>query len=424
MKKNWKPQNPGNFLTLLMLAIPFTYMFLSMQLGVRLSTLNIVFSIPAALLFLLLLKDREQLLRGRVQVRWMLVAALIFFLLTIIGQVLGFQSLLYYWSGLRNYGRYFVFFFACIAFLSSEKRESYMKLFDAIYFVNFVVTLYQFFVLGIKWDYLGGIFGVKVGCSSDTNVLLMIVVTYSVVRYMHQQEKGWMCLLKCIAALVIAALAEIKFFYVEFLAIVVLASLMVKFSRRQMLLLGGSLIGVVAGIFLLITIFPHLAGWFNLKEMIATATEDVGYARTGDLNRLTAIPILWRDFLTNLPQKLFGLGLGNCDCGPVAVMTSPFYNEYYYLNYTLFSSAFVMLETGLVGLLAYIAFFVVVLLAAHSLERSGEADPVYCQMTKILFFMCLVLLLYDCSLRTENGFAMYFAMALAFLKKPEGEASR
>lgn len=423
MIKKLKPDALGYWLTLLLLTVPFTYMLLSTVFHVRLNVMHTAIGVPAAILLVLLLGKPQRLREAAPQVKWLLAVISAFFLLTLVGQALNFQSPLYYLSGLRNNGRYFVFFFACIFFLKSEQRETYMKVIDGIFVVNFVVTLYQFFVLGIQWDYLGGIFGVEIGCSSDTNLLLLIVIAHSVIRYMHQREKAWECLFKCVAALIVAALAEIKIFFLEFAAIVVLAVLMTKFTRKKLFFMLGCGVGIVIGIQVLSLLFPGWAGWFNLSAMLETATSSGGYMGMGDLNRLTAAPVLWNDFLLTLPQKLFGLGLGNCDCGPVNAMTSAFYGEYYHLNYTLFSSGFILLETGLVGTLVYLSFFLLLFFAAHSLERSGRADPMYCQLTKILSPMCLVLFVYDCTLRTENGFFLYFAIALAFMGSRKAEAN-
>jgi len=414
-KTNW--DKLGFWLTMAMLSVPFLYMILAYSFHVPLGNIHTAAGVPAAGLLALLLLRWKNLFRERKQIRWMAVSALLFFALTILGQLLGYQSILYYLSGLRNNGRYFVFFFACILFLKASQRELYRKLWDVLYFVNFAVTLYQFFVLGFKWDYLGGIFGVQAGCNAYTNVFLLITVTWSVLRYMNQEEKAWLCLAKCAVALVITALAELKIFVLEFAGIIVLAVLLTKFSRRKIFLIVGGLIGAVVCVQVMTLIFPRWSGWFSLEKIWKTAVSAKGYTGKGDMNRLTAVPIAWNQYLLTWPQKLFGLGLGNCDFAPFAAMTSPFYMENYDTNYYLFSSGFVMLETGLAGLVTYVGFFVVVFFSANSLQRSGKGDAVCCQMTQILSLMSLMLFIYNCTLRTEVGYMLYFAMALAFVRE-------
>ena len=179
----------------------------------------------------------------------------------------------------------------------------------------------------------------------------------------------------------------------------------------------GGVVGAAACVKLMVTIFPWWAGWFNLENIWNTATSKLGYTGAGDWNRLTAVPIAWNEYLLTWPQKLFGLGLGNCDFSPIAGMTSPYYDANWTNNYYMFSSGLIMLETGLVGMITYVGFFLMIFVAANSLLRSGRGDEVYCQLAEVLSLMSLVLFIYNCTLRTEVGYMLYFALALAFMEK-------
>ena len=417
MIKKCNRESIGLWLTLPLAAMPFLYMMLVYTFQVPMRDLHNGAGIAAVLLLAALLLNRDLLKQSVPQVRWMLISAGVFFGLTLVGQLLGYQSFLYYLSGLNNNGRYFIFFFGCILFLGAQQRDLCMKIWDGLFWLNFLLSVYQYIVLDIKWDYLGGIFGTQPGCNAYTNVFFTVSVTLSILRYMNQQEKAWQCLARCGAALVVTAMAELKMFVLEFAGILVLAVLLTKFSRRKLYLIIGGVIGAVACVKLMTTIFPWWAGWFSLDRILDTAVSSVGYTGVGDWNRLTAIPIAWNEYLLTWPQKLFGLGLGNCDFSPIAGMTSPFYEATWTTNYYLFSSGLIMLETGLIGMIAYVGFFLVVFWGAHSLLRSGRGDVVYCQLAEILALMSLVLFIYNCTLRTEVGYMLYFAMALAFLRE-------
>lgn len=417
MIKKCNRESLGFWLTLLLAVTPFLYMLLAYTFRVSMQDLHNGAGIVAGLLLAAILLNRDLLKQCVPQVRWLLISAGVFFGLTVVGQVLGHQSILYYLSGLNNNVRYFVFFFGCILFLKAEQRDTYRKIWDALFWINFLVSLYQYFMLDIKWDYLGGIFGTAAGCNAYTNVFFTVSVSLSVLRYMNQQEKAWQCLARCAAALVVTAMAELKMFVLEFAGILVLAVLLTKFSRRKLYLIIAGVLGAVACVKLMTTIFPWWSGWFSLENIWATATSEGGYTSAGDWNRLTAVPIAWNEYLLTWPQKLFGLGLGNCDFSPVPAMTSPFYNAMWTTNYYLFSSSFIMLETGLVGMITYVGFFLVVFWSANRLLCSGRGDVVYCQLAEILALMSLVLFLYNCTLRTEVGYMLYFALALAFVRE-------
>lgn len=404
----------GYWLTFVLLAFSFLYLILVSEVGLSFASVHRLISVAAVILLVLVLKDRRLLVDRCPQAKWLVLSVGLFFLSTLAGQLRDFHPL-YYLSGLNNSIPYFVFFFACILYLPMQERDSYMRILDGLFWLNFVVSMYQFFVLGIMWDFLGGIFGVMVGCNASTTTLLVLAVTVSVVRYLNQQEKGWICLSKCIASLVIAALAELKFFFLMFAAIIVLTVLMTKFSRKKLYLLLGGVIGTVLGIQLLYLVFPGWENWFSLDKIIQTATSTAGYTGVGDYNRLTAIPRVWTEFLNSGYRKLFGLGLGNCDGGFTDALTPAFYFDNYNLHYMLFTSCFILMETGLVGILLYLAFYPLVFLLAHHLERSGKANPVFCQISKIMVLYSLVLFLYDSSLRTEDTYLIFFSLVLPFL---------
>lgn len=421
MLKKFSREHLGTLLTLILAAVPFLYMILVYNFHMPMGQLHNAAGLTAVALLVVMLLSRRKL-EIILQVRWLMISAGIFFGLTIVGQVLGYQSLGYYLSGLNNNGRFFIFFFGCILFLKAEQREKIMKLWDVLFWVNFLLSVYQFVALGVNMTYeggdrLGGLFGTVPGCNAYTNVFLMVCVSASILRYMNQQENAWLCLAKCAVALIVAAMTELKVFVLEFAAILVLAVMLTKFSRRKLHLMIGGVIGTLVCIKLMVTIFPWWAGWFNLENIWETATSKVGYTGAGDWNRLTAIPIAWNEHLLTWPQKLFGLGLGNCDFSPIAGMTSAFYDANWTSNYALFSSGLIMLETGLIGTIAYVGFFLLVFFAANSLLRSGKGDEVYCQLAEVLALMSLVLYIYNCTLRTEVGYMLYFALALAFMGK-------
>lgn len=417
MIKKCNREIPGFWLTVLLTAIPFLYMPLVYVFHVPMQMLHNIAGVLAVMLLAVLVWNRDLLKQCVPQARWMLISAGIFFGMTLVGQVLGYQSIQYYLSGLNNNGRYFIFFFGCILFLEARCRDTYMKLWDALFWLNFLLTLYQFFVQGVNWDYLGGIFGTVAGCNAYTNVFFVVSISLSVLRYMNQQEKAWLCLAKCAAALVITAMAELKMFVLEFAGILVLAMMLTRFSRRKLYLIAGGLVGTVICIRLMQAIFPWWVGWFNPARIWETAVSGMGYTGVGDWNRLTAVPIAWNEYLLTWPQKLFGLGLGNCDFSPIGGWSSAFYEATWTTNYYLFSSGLIMLETGLTGTVAYVGFFLVVFWSANRLLHSGRGDVVYCQLAEILALMSLVLFLYNCTLRTEVGYMLYFAMALAFLRE-------
>lgn len=409
-----KPNFP-NTLLLLILGGVFLSAFLTELLPIPRAFMLFV-DVAWVLLFLLLIKNVSEFSHVSVSVKLLLGVVLAFFLSTVVGFFLGGQSPLYYAWGLRNNLCFFVFFFGCVLFLPGESIPNCLKALDVLFWIHCLVAVFQFVVLGKSQDFLGGIFGTSIGCNAFANVFQMIIVTRSILRYFNHEEGTLLCLAKCGAALIVAALGEIKVFFFEFAAIALLAMLFTRFSRRKIVLLAGGAVGIVLAILLLDAITPGWASWFRPANIWAYVVSSGGYTGAGDMNRLTAMPISWSSFLNTMPQKLLGLGLGNCDSSPIAILTSPFYHNNAYLRYNWFTSSMILLETGLVGTLLYLSFFLIVFFCALYQLRKGNGSPLLCQMAMVLSPMCLTLFLFDSSMRTEPAYMMYFALALPFVK--------
>ena len=144
-----------------------------------------------------------------------------------------------------------------------------------------------------------------------------------------------------------------------------------------------------------------------------------GFSLFQELHRQADIPALFLSARDADADRLFGLGLGNCESSPLSFLTSPFYIANACLRYNWFTSSMIMLETGLIGTLLYLSFFVVIFFSAFYQLHKGIGNPLLCQMAMVLAPMCLVLFLFDSSLRTEPAYMMYFALALPFVKSQD-----
>lgn len=348
-----------------------------------------------------------------------------FALLTLVVYVVQWQSGLYYLWGLRNNFRFYAAFFAFCAFLRKGEGEGYLRKLDRLFWLNVPVTLTQYFLLGKTGDYLGGIFGTAQGCNAYTNLFFCIVVLRSLVRFLAKQESWRSCLGKCFWALMLAALAELKFFFLEFGIIAVLAVGFSDYSRRKIWVVLGAAAGVFAGAALLSTLFPNFSGWFSLRWILDAAGSDRGYTSSGDLNRLNSIARINQWFFHSPGYRLFGLGLGNCDTSAFPFLSTPFYRVFSRLHYTWMSVSFWYLEGGYLGLVFFFGFFALVFRAAGTLERRREGEQkLHCRMARILAVLCCLIGVYNASLRTEAAYMVYFVLALPFSGQSREEGRR
>ena len=340
---------------------------------------------------------------------------LLFGVYTLAVYVVQFQSPSYYLWGFRNNFRFYAVFLSMAAFGHQEDIVDAWNLFDKLFWLNILASSYQFFVLGLSGDHLGGLFSTEAGGNGYTNMFFLIVTTKSVVFCLDKREKLSSCMLRCGTALVVAAMAELKFFFVEFLLVVSMALVLTKFTWRKFAIVAGSIGAVALGLWLLEMQFPESMGWFSVKRILDSALSKDGYTAAGDLNRLNAIPRINDLWLKNGWLRMFGLGLGNCDTAQFAFLNTPFYERYGHMHYLWRSYAAVYLEMGWMGLLFYWGFFLLVFVGASKIEkRSNDLVKSYCKISKIIAVMCVLISLYNASLRTEAGFIAYVVMAMPF----------
>lgn len=393
--------------------LPFTFGLLIDGFG--LSSI-VKYTIDIAWLFLLFMIIGTRIVLQNQEIKKLFRITMLFLVTTWFGTIVALQSPLYYLWGFRNNFRFFILFFACIMFIQHKNTEGYLRIFDALFYINFPVCLIQFFIMGYRQDYLGGIFGVHKGCNGTLLVFFSIVIAKSVLRCMNHKESFLLCCLKCFMALLIAVFAELKVFFVVLLLIISISSLMTEFSIKKCIFILIAMIAVVTAVRLLGSLFSYFANWFNLERIFETVTSTSGYAGTGDLNRLTGVPIIWKRFLTTGWKRIFGLGLGNCDTSAFSIVNTPFYVRYGYLHYNWFSAAIMFLETGIAGLLCYCTFFVQVFFQSLKVYRANKERKIECQLAQILAIISLLIIVYNSSLRTEAGYMMFFVLALPFIQ--------
>ncbi len=340
---------------------------------------------------------------------------LIFFLSLLVLYLFNFQSPFYFLWGVRNNFRFYIAFLLFATVFDEEEADGCMKFMDTAFYVNAFITVLQFFILGKRQDYLGGIFGVEKGCNAFTIIFFSIIIGKSLLQFMNGKENVWKCFIKCSVALLISAMAELKFFFVIFIVILFVSTMMTKFSIRKafMLLAGGALL-MFSGMLLPIIFGESRAMTLeNILEMV-TATN---YATAKDLGRFTAIPTISRNILTEPLERIFGLGLGNCDTSSFAICNTPFFVSHSYLNYNWFSSAFLFLETGFAGLAAYLSFFIMCFFLARKQMKQEGANELYCRIGMIMSIICFIMVFYNSALRTETAYMAFFSLALPFVQK-------
>ena len=352
------------------------------------------------------------------RVKFLMIWVFLFLLITAFNYLVHYQSIFYYLWGIRNNFRGYALFFAVIFYFEETDVRATLKILDKLFYLNAALMFFQRFILLIEGDYLGGLLGTEPGANGYTNIFFCVVLAIGFVQYCGGQKKTIVFIIQVLLSLFLAGMAELKFFFVEFVILMVVGSTITKLSWKKITVIPVLLVIFLIGYNTLGILFP--GSNMTIAELFDYASNSGGYTGSGDFNRLNFLGTSNSMFLTTTVDRLFGLGLGNCDLAAYAIVTSPFYRQYGYLHYNWFSSAFMYLENGWLGLIFFFGFFVIIFLDMMVMIREKKGNRSFCQIAALCAIAAAMSGFYNQSLRTEAGYMMYFILAIPWCVAYEG----
>ena len=304
--------------------------------------------------------------------------------------------------------RNFAFFLACTEFLDLREIRRIFALLVGFSVFNVLVAFIEHKKYGAKGDFNGGIFGMTVGCNGKLNLFLVTVTVIVMVFYLANKMSTIMASVFLVCCLVSATVSEIKIYYFEFAAILIMTVLLSRFSRKTLILTVVALVSMVVGIWILGQMFPLFKDFFSVDSIVEYGTGDYGNSE-GSINRLTGLSSMFGYLQTPL-QKIFGLGIGNAHVG------TPFYEAHSYLKYIWLYDAYLFTELGISGLGLYYMFFVSIAVAAFWMRRkftNPELGP-YFTVAIELAALSVVFSAQDASMITSSALIIFMVMAIPF----------
>ena len=335
-----------------------------------------------------------------------LVVFFLFFLVTIISTFFNFESFFLTLWGYRTLLRGFIFFFACTIYLSPKDFLSIANFAFYIQIINFLLVLYQYFVLGLYMDTLGGIFGH--GNGGLLNPFQAILFAFYLARYVAQRKGLIRLIIITFTSLVIAALAEEKAFFVYLVVDVVIIVLLNKPSLKTVLFLiicflclyfAFNVLGQVNN-----TTFNMMS---DFNWLVEYANDSYGISRLDPYSYINS-----HYFRNDWIKYLFGYGVGNCNYSSFSIFTSSFYLRNHAINYMWFTHAFVLLETGYVGFILFVAFFLYLILFSYCNRKSLSY---YASFEIAVAVVAILSMMFSSSLIMNGSFFIYFALASIYI---------
>lgn len=368
-----------------------------------------------AMFFFLIISKRVKEFRQSREVLLILACGAAFIIFTtLIGIVYGVRPILFLWS-LRRYLVFYCLLADCYLVFDRADIHLLYRLLDVVIVVHIVLTLVQFFVFGIRWDYLNGIFGTLMGGNAGVNILFAVNTCVCLYRFYKREIRWWLLLIHIAWMCCDAFLSEIKVYFIELVAALIIYVAVTREFKRVIKILLPILAMMYASILLMYYIYPYYSDYYSILflNLMSTLSEP-HHANADSLSRLNQIsgltgPImdyakLHRSYLERL-APITGLGLGNAELSTNGLFDSEFYLTNIRLWYWDFVLSMVYVEGGAVGLILYIfawAFIPIKAFIQALKKKSGSELLIILTCVMVLFIM-----LYDISLRNNYGYMIW-----------------
>ena len=258
-----------------------------------------------------------------------------------------------------TFSRPFVYGFLALAYWDADRFDSVLHRFIGLQWVNGACAALQFLVLGLYQDRVGGIFGFWLGCNLPLNIYLCVVTVAMFSAYLnkHWNVSVQALVASCLCSLGVAAVAELKFFFIEFILILICAFFLCKPTMKKFALMLLALFVFVAGFSLFSSIFPdRAANMLNFDTLYGEANlRGAGYP----ISRIEVYEDLSRILFSSDPmQQVIGLGLGASASSSIEIFTSPLSVLYADYRFGLLQSVMLCVDLGYIGTVLYIGFLV------------------------------------------------------------------
>lgn len=372
------------------------------------------------ILFLLIIFQRAFLKQvKRAQLNGILITMLIFSIVNFISIFINLVPLnLVLWA-IRNTYRFFVFYWACVFFLDKTDLEKIINFLYYLQWINVVLVIYQFFVLGLSQDNLGGLFGH--GGNAGLLIYNTLLLSYALSKYTARQYSLFKFLFVFISTSLTSVLAEIRVFFIIVLIIILINLIITRQNFKKVVVYIGAVVLFFIGVDIYSNLFPYVD--LSFEALFKEGTSTGGGYNLSRLNAFSEINNLF--FHDNIVKNALGLGFGNCEYSSLDFFVSSFFKNYGFLNYRWFAHQWIFLETGYAGILSYASIiFSVLIHGLKCLKRSAQYDKSWYEICIIMGAVCLVSLFYNSLLKADFAYIAFFSLSISgIISKDSGKKS-
>ena len=332
-----------------------------------------------------------------------------FFRMVPIGQVL--------WA-IRNNYLYILFGIIVIYLMDTHDVDKVFEFCLKLQVLNVIMGIYEYYILNVHNDYLGGIFGVDQGCNANLNGYMMIISAYAINKYLVKKMSIAKTIWVIGSCTFMAVLSELKMFYVEVVLIVVCSVLLNRKSIKGFMMLAGGFLGLIIGIQVLSVVNPKsVEDLISITNMIDYNTRsdygagDIRITRLGSTNLINK----WF-FKDDMSLKLFGMGLGACeDSTSFTFCNSQFATQYRSLGYRNLTMSMNYLETGYIGVICFALIFIFLFLIATKMKNEMSEYKEMASVSQVICIMSVLNFWYSSAIRMNIAYLTFFCIMSVFI---------
>ena len=343
---------------------------------------------------------------------------ILFFISATFSSIISGSSISFYLFGLRTYYKLFIYFLACTIFLKREDLDKLMKFLLMILPIDTLVVLFQYFILGLEDDYIGGLFGTVQGCNGESNIYLTITCIIAITFYVSKKIKLWYCNIIILQCCMIAAISELKILFFTLALILMVVFIFNYSNKRAIIILVSSFFFLSIGIFAFLIIYP---GWITMFTDFGSFLRETAagtYGSSNTLGRTIAGPYVLQNILMEPVQKIFGVGLGYGD--RYLSMKSNFFARYESLSFNLFAYVIIIIEVGILGLILFCLIFASILYESMRVINKIEKEKkIYCCISFIVSIQVFLQILYDQAIFWDGAYILFFSLSFPFIMEKE-----
>lgn len=270
--------------------------------------------------------------------------------------------------GLRMQIRYILLFYGIVKLCNLSDVFRFKHIVYKAFRINVFFCILQY-IQGQTGDWLGGTF-----TGNGDLTLFLLIFLFLKSGDFFQNRIGWKHFgVVVFLVFLISMVGEIKMMYFVIPVTVYCAYILIrKFSIMHIVILAIGYVLFVPALEKVLSIYydeDYISKTVDVEEIQKYNENSYGFTEQS-MNRSTAIEMSSVILADDQKHELFGFGIGTGSRSEV--FSGPLFEQYAKTFYYYFTTSYVMLETGWVGFMLYILFYVLVLIRFWHYYRTAR----------------------------------------------------